>query len=182
MVGHDGHQQKSLLAYMQEVNNKQQTKEITMENNNPTYEQLFEQLQTAQRDLADTKVMMERVNSIGERNAHRLREALKTARQLLVDAREIDDSFIKDHYDEVRQLVSFGMDDFTKKVNVFMQWTVTLTVEAEVPEDYDEDTIDIYMKDDVDDIIGGSFGEDSDVLDGDWELNVECRTMEVEVK
>ena len=181
MVGHDSHDPSlGLLANLQDRNNTQQTKETTMEQS-PTYRELFEQLQTAQRDLTDKQVILDRVGGIAERNSNRLREALKTARQLIVLAKDNDDRFITDNQDSINQLVSFGMKPFTKRVKVEVSWRVHLEVEAEVPEDFDEEAIEIYMKEDVDEIIDGSFANDDMALDSSWNLDVETYSYNVEV-
>ena len=152
-----------------------------MENNNtPNYaDELFQQLQTAQRDLSDKQVMLDRVSAIAERNAHKLREALKTARQLISDAQDDNDRFIKHHKDAIQQLVSFGMDDFTKKVNVTASWLVTLEVQATVPLDFDEDDLEIYIEEDFDTLFSGSFFDDDNVDSESCESTVELRSWNV---
>lgn len=150
--------------------------------NNSNNADLFQQLQTAQRELSDTKVVLDRVNSIGERNAHRLREALKTARQLISDANDDNSRFIKDHKDAIRQLVGFGMDDFTKKLTISASWIVTLDIEAIVPMDFTEDDIEINMEEDIDELFSGEFMDDPNVESDSFDCSVECRTFNVHME
>lgn len=184
MVGHDSHdyqQPLGLLANLQDGNNT--TKETTMENTNqPTYDELFTQLQATQRELSDTKVMLERVNSIGERNSHRLRQSLITIRQLIVAAREDNKDFVYEHRQSIDQLVSFGMEDFTKKMTITASWIVTLDVEATVPEDYEEDDIELYIEEDIDRLFTGSFFDDSRVESDNFDSSVELRSWNVKVE
>jgi hypothetical protein len=156
--------------------------ETTNNNETPNYAELFQQLQKTQRDLSDTKAILERVNIIGERNAHRLREALKTARQLISDANESDSRFIKDHKEDIRQLVSFGMDDFTKKLTIHASWVVTLDIEAVVPMDFSEDDIEINMEEDIDTLFSGSYMEDPDIESDSFDSSVDCRTFNVHME
>ncbi len=187
MVGHDAHDydnQLGLLAFMQDRNNKQQTKEITMENNFDLTIEVAE-LKSNNRELTqrvmDTQAMLDRVSAIGERNTSRLNEALKLARTLIVQAKTNDDCFITDNRHVVDQLVSLGMESFTKKVNIHMSWVVNLTVEAEVEDDFDEDSIDIHMVEEIDSLFGGDALDGDDVLNADWDVDVETRSMRVTV-
>lgn len=150
-----------------------------MENIRPTYDELFTQLQTAQRELSDTKIMLDRVNSIGERNAHRLNEALKTIRQLIVAAKEDNEDFIKDHKHSIAQLVSLGMNDFTKQITISASWIVTLDVVAVVPEDYDEEDLELYIEEDAETLFSGTFFDDSRVESDSFDSTVELRSWNV---
>lgn len=154
------------------------------ENNNqtPNYAELFQQLQKTQRDLSDKQVILDRVSGIGERNALRLREALKTARQLISDAQDDNHRFIKDHKEDIRQLVSFGMDDFTKKLTIHASWVVTLDIEAVVPMDFSEDDIEINMEEDIDELFSGAFMEDPSVESDSFDCSVDCRTFNVHME
>jgi hypothetical protein len=180
MVGHDAHDyQLGLLANLQDENNKQ--KETTMENNQNNAD-LFQQLEQAKRDLSDKQVILDRVNAIGERNAHKLREALKTARHLIIEANISDDHFIKDHKDDIRQLVSLGMDDFTKKLTIRASWLVTLEVEAVVPMDFTEDDVEINMEEDIDKLFSGEFMEDPNIESDSFDCSVDCRSFNVHME
>lgn len=145
-------------------------------------EELFEKLQQAQRDLSDKTVILDRINAIAERNAHRLRETLKTARQLISDANDDNNRFIKDHKDAISQLVGFGMDDFTKKLTISASWVVTLDIEAIVPMDFTEDDIEINMEEDIDELFSGEFMDDPNVESDSFDCSVECRTFNVRME
>lgn len=150
-----------------------------MQNTAPTYADLFQQLQKTQRELSDKQITLDRVSAIGERNARHLREALVTTRRLINAATEYVPSFISDHEDDIRGLVSLGMEGFNKTITVKARWVVTLDVKAEVPYDYDKDNIEIYMKEDVDDLFEGSFIDDSEVESDSFDVGVELTMMNI---
>lgn len=150
-----------------------------MQNSAPTYADLFQQLQKTQRELSDKQITLDRVSAIGERNARHLREALETARRLISDANEDNSSFIGEHEDDINSLVALGMEGFNKTITVKARWVVTLDVKAEVPYDYDKDNIEIYMKEDIDDLFEGSFINDSDVESDSFDVGVELTMMNI---
>jgi sugar-specific transcriptional regulator TrmB len=145
-------------------------------------QELESRIRELEKELSDRQVTLDKVNAIGERNAHRLREALKTTRQLICDAREEDRNFVSDHREAIAQLVSFGMNDFTKTVSVRASWTVVLSVDAVVPDDYTEDDVDILMKEDIDDIMEGAFFDDPKVESDSFDLVVDCRSFNVHIE
>lgn len=140
---------------------------------------LGEDITKLQLELSSKQVQLDRVSAIGERNASRLREALTTIRFLIGEARDNDERFVRDHRDSIDQLVSFGMEDFTKSITVNATFTVTLSTTAIVPDSFDEDDIEIGVREE-EDIFEGAWMDSPDIDVDEFSYEVETRSFRMQ--
>lgn len=162
----------------------------TMENNNSighveqvsmSFEEqreLLRQLKTQDTEIQELNARLtnqvegyEQEHRKMQRYAARNSGMLVAARELFEDIQENGD--LESYTNHIAAFVAFGMDPFTKVITMTSRYTVTVTAEFTVPEDFDESEIELEVE-----LTSSDVSHNMDDYCEEWDIQVECELSE----
>lgn len=176
------------------TNTSQTESNTTMENNNSIghVEQVslsIGQQKELMRQFKELNIEMEelRARAMGHIEAyeHEKRNKQRMAgknNDMIVAARELfeeirDNGDLDSYMNHLAAFVEFGMDPFTKIITMTNRYTVTVTAEFTVPEDFDESEVELEIE-----LTSSDVSHSMDDYCEEWDIQVDCELSESETE